>query len=93
MSLGPFITYVPPNVYTRTLTEANVANIVAGLRIPFVIGVVYFDYATAAFVPHCALVANLGRHLGSGAGRCTSGAVRGPCLVWLAPRVGGGGTC
>jgi len=39
MSLGPFITYVPPGVYTRTLTEANVANIVAGLRIPFVIGV------------------------------------------------------
>lgn len=39
MSLGPFITYVPPGVYTRTLTQANVANIVAGLRIPFVIGV------------------------------------------------------
>ena len=39
MSLGPFITYVPPGVYTQTLTEANVANIVAGLRIPFVIGV------------------------------------------------------
>lgn len=39
MSLGPFLTYVPPGVYTRTLTEANVANIVAGLRIPFVIGV------------------------------------------------------
>jgi len=39
MSLGPFITYVPPGVYTQTLTQANVANIVAGLRIPFVIGV------------------------------------------------------
>ncbi len=37
--MGPFLTYVPPGVYTRTLTEANVANIVAGLRIPFVIGV------------------------------------------------------
>lgn len=39
MALGPFITYVPPGVYTRTLTEANVANVVAGLRIPIVIGV------------------------------------------------------
>ena len=39
MSLGPFITYVPPGVYDRTLTQANVANIVAGLRLPFVIGV------------------------------------------------------
>lgn len=39
MALGPFVTYVPPGVYTRTLTEANAANIVAGLRIPAVIGV------------------------------------------------------
>jgi len=39
MSLGPFTTYVPPGVYTRSLTEANAANLVAGLRIPFVIGV------------------------------------------------------
>lgn len=39
MALGPFITYVPPGVYTRTLTEANVANLVAGLRIPVYIGV------------------------------------------------------
>lgn len=39
MSLGPFITYVPPGVYTRTLTEANAANVVAGVRIPVVIGV------------------------------------------------------
>jgi len=39
MALGPFVTYVPPGVYTRTLTEANAANLVAGLRIPFVIGV------------------------------------------------------
>jgi hypothetical protein len=37
--LGPFTTYVPPGVYTRTLTEANAANLVAGLRIPVVIGV------------------------------------------------------
>lgn len=39
MALGPFITYVPPSVYTRTLTEANVANVVGGVRIPTVIGV------------------------------------------------------
>lgn len=39
MSLGPFSTYVPPGVYSRTLTDANVAALVAGLRIPFVIGV------------------------------------------------------
>jgi hypothetical protein len=39
MALGPYITYVPPGVYARTLTGANVANVVAGLRIPMVIGV------------------------------------------------------
>ncbi len=39
MALGPFITYVPPGVYTRTLTEINAANLVAGLRIPVLIGV------------------------------------------------------
>lgn len=39
MALGPFTTYVPPGVYTRTLTEANAANLVAGLRIPVYIGV------------------------------------------------------
>lgn len=39
MSLGPFSTYVQPGVYSRTLTDANVAALVAGLRIPFVIGV------------------------------------------------------
>jgi hypothetical protein len=39
MALGPFITYVPPGVYTRTLTEANVSNVTAGLRIPVIIGV------------------------------------------------------
>lgn len=39
MALGPFTTYVPPGVYTRTLTEANAANLVAGLRIPVFIGV------------------------------------------------------
>lgn len=39
MALGPFATYVPPGVYSRTLTEANVAALIAGLRIPTVIGV------------------------------------------------------
>jgi len=39
VALGPFTTYVPPGVYTRTLTEANAANLVAGLRIPVIIGV------------------------------------------------------
>ena len=39
MALGPFISYVPPGVYTRTLTEANAAAITAGLRIPVVVGV------------------------------------------------------
>jgi hypothetical protein len=39
MAIGPFITYVPPGVYTRTLTETNAANLVAGLRIPVIIGV------------------------------------------------------
>jgi len=39
MSLGPFSTYVQPGVYSRTLTDANVAALVAGIRIPFIIGV------------------------------------------------------
>jgi hypothetical protein len=39
MALGPFVTYAPPGVYTRTLTEANVSNVTAGLRIPVIIGV------------------------------------------------------
>ena len=39
MALGPFISYAPPGVYTRTLTETNASNLVAGLRIPALIGV------------------------------------------------------
>jgi len=39
MSLGPFATYAPPGVYTRTLTEAPNAATLAGLRIPVLIGV------------------------------------------------------
>jgi len=39
MALGPFISYAPPGVYTRTLTDTNASNLVAGLRIPALIGV------------------------------------------------------
>ena len=39
MSFGPFATYAQPGVYSRNLTEANVASLIAGLRIPFIIGV------------------------------------------------------
>lgn len=39
MALGPFVTYVPPGVYSRTLTETNAANLLIGLRIPVYIGV------------------------------------------------------
>lgn len=38
MALGPFVTYAPPAVYTRTLTEASAANLITNLRIPVVIG-------------------------------------------------------
>lgn len=34
-----FGTYLPPNAYTQTLTKANAANLVAGVRIPVTIGV------------------------------------------------------
>lgn len=37
--MGPFSTYVQPGVYSRTLTDANVAALIAGLRIPVVVGV------------------------------------------------------
>lgn len=39
MALGPFLSYAPPGVYTRTLTDTNASNLVAGLRIPALIGV------------------------------------------------------
>lgn len=39
MAIGPFVSYAPPGVYTRTLSEANASNLVAGLRIPALIGV------------------------------------------------------
>jgi hypothetical protein len=37
--MGPFISYAPPGVYTQTLTATNASNLVAGLRIPALIGV------------------------------------------------------
>jgi len=39
MAIGPFISYAPPGVYTRTLTETNASNLTAGIRIPALIGV------------------------------------------------------
>jgi hypothetical protein len=39
MATGPFLDYVPPGVYTRTLNETNVEGLVAGVRIPAVIAV------------------------------------------------------
>lgn len=39
MAVGPFITYAPPGVYTRTLTDANASTIATGIRLPVVVGV------------------------------------------------------
>jgi len=39
MAFGPFPTYAPPGVYTRTTRDANLQGVLANLRIPFVIGV------------------------------------------------------
>ena len=39
MAIGPFTTYAPPGVYTRTIVEPVVGQILAGLRIPVIIGV------------------------------------------------------
>lgn len=39
MAIGPLSTYIPPSVTTRTITEANASNLVAGIRIPVEIGV------------------------------------------------------
>ncbi len=38
MGIGPFTTYTPPGVITRTVTEAAVGQLLAGLRIPVLIG-------------------------------------------------------
>jgi hypothetical protein len=37
--IGPFTTYAPPGVYTRTITEPVAGQIISGLRIPVLIGV------------------------------------------------------
>lgn len=39
MPIGPFTTYAPPGVYTRTIQEPVVGQILGGLRIPVIIGV------------------------------------------------------
>lgn len=39
MPIGPFTTYAPPGVYTRTLQEPVVGQLLGGLRIPVLIGV------------------------------------------------------
>lgn len=39
MGIGPFTTYAPPNVYTQTVTEPPVGQLLGGVRIPVLIGV------------------------------------------------------
>jgi hypothetical protein len=39
MTIGPFTTYAPPGVYTRTITEPIIGQLLGGLRIPVIIGV------------------------------------------------------
>lgn len=39
MPIGPFTTYAPPGVYTRTITEPVVGQLLGGLRVPVLIGV------------------------------------------------------
>ena len=38
MGIGPFTTYAPPGVYTRTVTEPVVSQLLGGLRVPVLIG-------------------------------------------------------
>ena len=38
MGIGPFSTYAPPGVYTRTTTEPSVGQLLGGLRVPVIIG-------------------------------------------------------
>jgi len=38
MGIGPFTTYAPPGVYTRTITEPVVTQLLGGLRVPVLIG-------------------------------------------------------
>jgi len=39
MAIGPFTTYAPPGVYTRTITQPVAGQLIAGLRVPVLIGV------------------------------------------------------
>jgi len=39
MGIGPFTTYAPPGVYTQTISEAVVNQLIGGLRVPVLIGV------------------------------------------------------
>ncbi len=39
MAQGPFGTYLQPGTYSKTLTESSVASVLAGLRIPVILGV------------------------------------------------------
>lgn len=38
MGIGPFTTYAPPGVYTRTTAEPAVGQLIGGLRVPVLIG-------------------------------------------------------
>ena len=38
MGIGPFTTYAPPGVYTQTVTEPVVGQLLGGLRVPVLIG-------------------------------------------------------
>ena len=38
MGIGPFTTYAPPGVYTRTIAEPVIGQLLGGLRIPVLIG-------------------------------------------------------
>ena len=38
MGIGPFTTYAPPGVYTRTTTEPAIGLLLGGLRVPVLIG-------------------------------------------------------
>ena len=38
MGIGPFSTYAPPGVYTRTTAEPSVGQLLGGLRVPVIIG-------------------------------------------------------
>jgi len=39
MGIGPFTTYAPPGVYTQTITEPVINQLIGGLRVPVLIGV------------------------------------------------------